>query len=99
MRSLRLTPDAKSSLMQIARYTQQRWGKNQRNHYLKMIDDCFYALCDSPKLGHIRPEIHHALRSHQAGKHVIFYIIKQDDIVIVNVLHEKMEPNKHLGLD
>ena len=99
MSSFRLTPDAKSSLMQIAHYTQQKWGKNQRNLYLKMIDDCFHALCESPKLGRIRPEIHHALRSHPLGRHVIFYIIKQGDIVIVHVLHEKMDPSQYLGLD
>jgi len=99
MSSFRLTPDAKASLMQIARYTQHRWGKKQRHTYLKMIDTCFHTLCQTPLLGKIRPEIHHALRSHPAGKHIVFYLIRDDHIVIVHVLHQSMEPDKHLGLE
>ncbi len=96
MNEFRLTPDAKASLMQIAHYTQKIWGIKQRNTYLKMIDGCFQTLCQSPKLGKIRPEIYHALRSHPAGKHVVFYLIRQDYLMIVNVLHERMDPDKHL---
>jgi len=99
MSGFKLTPDAKASLMQIARYTEQQWGKKQRNGYLKVIDDCFHTLSETPNLGRIRPEIHHALRSHPAGKHIVFYIIHQDYISIVQVLHERMEPARHLGLD
>lgn len=95
MSNFRLTPDAKAGLMQIARYTQQTWGKKQRDTYIGMIDGCFHTLCEAPMLGKIRPEIHHALRSHPAGKHVIFYLIRQDHIVIVHILHEKMDPDKY----
>ncbi len=96
MSSFRLTPDAKASMMQIARYTQQQWGKKQRDTYMAMIDGCFHALCQTPRLGKIRPEIHHALRSIPADKHVIFYLIRQDEVVIVHVLHERMDPGRHL---
>ncbi|MBL4775346.1 MAG: type II toxin-antitoxin system RelE/ParE family toxin [Mariprofundus sp.] len=93
MSCFKLTPDAKASLMQIAGYTQQKWGIRQRKTYLKMIDDCFHTLSARPRLGKIRPEIHHALRSHPAGKHIVFYIIDQHDIVIVHVLHQGMDPD------
>jgi len=93
-----LTPDAKGSLMQIARYTQQTWGVQQRNSYMRSIDDCFLALAKAPMQGKSRPEIHHTLRSHPGGKHRVFYMIKQDYIVIVNVLHERMEPDRNLHL-
>lgn len=96
MSTFLLTPDAKAGLISIALYTQQKWGTKQRHSYLKMIDDCFQALAISPMQGKARPEIHHTLRSHPAGKHIVFYIIKQDHIVIVNVLHERMDPARHL---
>jgi len=99
MSHFKLTPDAKASLMQIARYTEQQWGKKQRNDYLKVIDDCFHSLSKNPQLGRIRPEIYHALRSHPAGKHIVFYIVRHDPIAIVQVLHERMEPARHPGLD
>jgi len=95
--AFKLTPDAKSSLMQIARYTEQHWGKRQRNIYLGIIDDCFHALSENPHMGTMRPEIHHALRSQQVGKHVVFYTTQQDFIVIVHILHQRMEPASHLN--
>jgi len=91
-----LTPDAKASMMQIAQYTLEKWGFRQCNSYMKLIDDCFHALANAPMRGKTRPEVHHILRSYPVGKHIVFYVIKQDQIVIVNVLHERMDPVKHL---
>ncbi len=98
MEVFKLTPDAKASMMQIAQYTQKTWGVQQRISYLKSIDDCFQALANTPTQGKVRPEIHHNLRSFSVGKHIIFYIIKKDYIVIVNVLHERMDPLQNLQL-
>ena len=100
MGAFQLTPDARASMMQIADYTQKTWGIRQRNSYLKSIDDCFHTLAEAPMRGKFRPEVHHALRSYPVGKHIVFYIIKPDFIVIVNVLHERMDPEKcfHLKL-
>jgi len=98
MSCFKLTPDAKASLMQIARYTQQKWGKTQRNAYLKTIDASFHTLNASPKLGKRRLEIHPSLRSYPVGKHIVFYVIAEEYIVIVDVLHERMEPDKNLEL-
>ncbi len=91
-----LTPDAKASMIQIARYTQKKWGTQQRYSYLKLIDDCFHALAEAPMQGKSRPEIYHILRSFPVGKHIVFYIIKQNYIVIVNVQHERIDPIRYL---
>jgi len=96
MAAFRLTADAKASLMQIARYTQKTWGRKQRATYLRMMDACFSSLAVNPMQGRSRPDLHHALRSCPAGKHIVFYIPRQDHVVIVNVLHEKMDPVKHI---
>ncbi len=98
MGSFQLTPDAKASMMQIARYTQRTWGLKQRNSYMRLIDDCFHALAASPKQGKSRPEIHLAMRSHKVGKHIVFYMVKKDYITIVNLLHERMDPDRNLRL-
>lgn len=97
MAGFRLTPDARSNLMQIGLYTEQRWGRQQRMDYLKMIDDCFRMLADAPLQGKVRPEIHHRLRSYPVGRHIVFYLIRDEAlIVIVNVLHARMDPVCHL---
>lgn len=97
MAGFRLTPDARSSLMQIGLYTEQRWGRQQRMAYMQAIDDCFRMLADAPLHGKARPEIHHRLRSYPVGRHIVFYLNRDEElIVIVNVLHERMDPSRHL---
>ena len=91
-----LTPDAKASLMQIGLYTQQTWGKKQRRIYIKQMDDCFHKLAASPMQGKARPDTYHDLRSFPVGRHIIYYMIRHDHIVIVNVLHERMDPVQHI---
>lgn len=95
MSTFRLTPDAKRSLIQIASYTKDNWGKKQRNTYLKRLDDCLHTLANDPKLGTQRLEIHPTLRSYTVAKHVVFYIVKPTMIVIVNILHERMDFEQH----
>jgi len=90
-----LTPDAITSLKQIALYTRQTWGEKQCRSYLKSIDTCFHKLAASPMLGKSRSEIYHALRSHPVGRHIIYYLIQDAHIVIVNILHDKMDPLQH----
>lgn len=41
MELFQLSPDAKSDLRAIALFTQNRWGKAQRNLYIKQLDDAF----------------------------------------------------------
>ncbi|EGR0102545.1 type II toxin-antitoxin system RelE/ParE family toxin, partial [Vibrio vulnificus] len=41
MRPFQLTNKAKSDLRDIALFTSRRWGREQRNIYLKQFDDSF----------------------------------------------------------
>ena len=41
MPSFTLTNMAKDDLKEIGRYTQKRWGRDQRDQYLTMLDTCF----------------------------------------------------------
>jgi toxin ParE1/3/4 len=73
MPPFKLTAKAKSDLKNIARHTQKIWGREQRNSYLKQIDDTFHSLSDSPSLGiscdHIKP----GYRKFPQGSHIIYY--------------------------
>ncbi|EMN6090345.1 type II toxin-antitoxin system RelE/ParE family toxin, partial [Vibrio cholerae] len=48
MKPFNLTVAAKADLRDIALFTQQRWGKEQRNIYLKQFDDSFWLLAENP---------------------------------------------------
>ena len=87
-----LTNAAKADLRNIARFTEQRWGREQRKLYLKGMDDVFCRLADSPALGvsckYIAPE----LRKYSFQSHVIYYdIASATQVLIVRVLHKRMD--------
>ena len=44
MPSFTLTHLAKADLKEVALYTQERWGRGQRDEYLTMLDSCFHQL-------------------------------------------------------
>jgi toxin ParE1/3/4 len=46
-----LSHSAKTDLRGIARFTEKHWGRTQRLHYLKGLDETFKILADSPTLG------------------------------------------------
>jgi toxin ParE1/3/4 len=97
MTGFELTKKAKSDLKDIAVYTQNTWGKHQRNIYLTALDQSFYALAADHLKGRDCGEIRIGYRQHKVGKHIIFYReINSSLIQIVRILHEKMEIETHL---
>jgi len=92
MGSFSLTNAAKADLRNIAKFTEERWGREQRKHYLKGMDDTFRRLADSSALGVSCEYIAPDLRKHPFQSHVIYYdIASTTEIVIVRVLHKRMD--------
>jgi toxin ParE1/3/4 len=87
-----LTGRAKDDLKDIARFTQKRWGKEQRNKYLQILDNSFQQLAGNPSMGRECREIRSGYYKFPTGSHVIFYRrITDRPIEIVRVLHESMD--------
>ena len=91
MSEFSLTSAARASLKNIARHTEREWGVKKRDMYLAALDKRFHALAKSPNQGKLRGDILEGLRSYLEGRHVIFYLPRDGFIVIVDVLHEKMD--------
>ena len=51
MKTFALTSKAKADLRAIAIFTEERWGKEQRNLYIKQFDDAFHMLANAPLAG------------------------------------------------
>ena len=95
MQSFHLTAKAKTDLKGIARYTQERWGRLQRNKYLSRFDRCFHRLAENPGLGRPCDEIREGYRKLQEGRHIIFFRAVLDGIEIVRILHGSMDFERH----
>jgi len=96
MAELRLTPSALRDLEGIWFYTEQQWGEAQAAHCLDLLNAGFGALVLAPLCApaceHIRP----GFRRHRVEHHVVYYRLVDDTVIVVRVLHERMDAIRHL---
>ena len=89
---------AEIDLVNIAIYTQNMWGKLQRNAYITEIDRSFFILAKDHKKGRDCSDIRKNYRKYKVGKHMIFYReINKNMIEIVRVLHDRMDIEMNLS--
>ena len=94
-RRFKVTAKARYDLLKIGQYTELKWGKNQRNHYLKQLDEAFKLIAVNPRIGKDRSHVLTGYRSFQQGSHVIYYK-KSNVIEIIRVLHKQMDVGMHI---
>ncbi|SJZ39918.1 toxin ParE1/3/4 [Trichlorobacter thiogenes] len=98
MPAFTLTNMAKADMKEIATFTQNRWGREQRNLYLQMLDVSFHQLAANPLKGKDCSDIRIGYRKFNAGSHVIFYRQTCADMIeIVRVLHGHMDIETRLS--
>lgn len=97
MPNFKLSRKAKADLKSIAIYTERKWGRDQRNHYILQFDQCFHLLGENPNLGQTCDGISLGYRNYPQGSHIIFYrLAAENGIEIIRILHKRMLPEGHL---
>ncbi|MAA67060.1 MAG: plasmid stabilization protein ParE [Alteromonadaceae bacterium] len=97
MPNFKLSRKAKADLRSIALYTERKWGRAQRNHYILQFDQSFHLLGDNAKLGQTCEDILPGYRQYPQGSHVIFYRQTSEGVVeIIRILHQCMMPDERL---
>ncbi len=81
------TRKADDDLKEIYRYTLRSWGIKQARSYNKTLEAMFDMLSQNPSMGKTRSDIREGYRSFVKGQHVIFYRMRDDNILILRVLH------------
>lgn len=96
MAECRLTPAALRDLENIWQYTSHRWGDARAALYIDKLNACFDMLAESPKVApsceHIRPGYRRQLVEH----HAVYYREDGAYVIVVRVLHERMDAPRHL---
>lgn len=86
-----LRPRAITDLEAVWRYTASEWNSDQADRYLDQFDNRLSLLADNPTLGsdysHVRPGV----RRYQVGRHGVFYRVARNQLVVVRVLHDRMD--------
>jgi len=89
--TFRVTPRAAADLIGIGRYTQKKWGKKQRDLYLRDLDRRFAWLAKNPKLAKHRLDINSEYYCYPQGAHLIFFICNGANIDIIGIPHKSMD--------
>lgn len=99
MTHYRFTRRAQSDLKAIVRYTQKTWGKKQALSYIEGLEAIAHNLAQNPKLGKTHDDLAKGIRGFGYQSHTLYYIEDKEGIVIVHVLHKKMDVYSHIHSD
>ena len=98
MPKLHFTNKAVEDLSDIWEYTFKEWSEKQADEYYSIIISACNRLLEGPV--HIIKaynDIIPGLFGIKAGHHLIFFRIQEDKgILIIRILHEKMDSRRHL---
>ncbi|WP_022964596.1 type II toxin-antitoxin system RelE/ParE family toxin [Halopseudomonas pelagia] len=92
----RLTRDAQQDLTAIRRYTVNTWGQEQSRKYLQGTRETIELLAEFPGQGVVRLDVGEGVFSFPYGSHMLYYRIKEEQLVVFAVLHQRMVPTEHL---
>ena len=97
MAKLRFTSKAVEDLTSIWNYTFKTWSERQADEYYEMlISACSKALVGNPFHVRLYNGIAKDLYGIKAGRHLIFFKrIADGDVLIVRILHERMDIKCH----
>jgi toxin ParE1/3/4 len=82
-------------LAEIWIYTHDRWGRVQADLYSDRLRASAYALLANPKAGRVA-DFNPGIRRIKAERHFIYFRVEKEDVLIVRILHERMDTSRHL---
>jgi toxin ParE1/3/4 len=92
MAKFQLTNNAVEDLTSIWDYTCDNWSEYQADKYYQILVNCFNEILINPNIGKNYFGIADNLKGFRVGKHVVFYqVIDNDDLLVVRILHERMD--------
>lgn len=92
-----LSAAAEIDIEEIYLYGFIQFGEAQADQYAAMLENRITILCANPKLGRIDARVNPAIRRFECDRHVIFYDLLEDHILIVRILHGAADYVAHLA--
>lgn len=91
-----LSPEAARSIAEIDTYTAKQFGPKQAVRYLEGLLDRLEFIAEDPQRGMHRAELNADCFSYFVGSHTIYYRVTTEHVQVIDVLHQSMEPARHL---
>ncbi len=72
------------------------FGLERTEIYFQSLTQCLELLGDNPEMGSTVDEIRPGYRCFLHESHVIFYTPREQDVLIVRILHKRMDADRNL---
>ena len=86
-----MTPLARADLAELSKSSRRMRGALKTEQYFERIVERMHRLRTRPLASRPRGDIHAALRSVRVGRHLFFFVFDDLEVVLVRVLHERMD--------
>jgi len=96
MMRLRLSDRARADLDGIWEYTAQRWGVDQAEAYLRIVNQAIALLRENPRLGRSASDVKPGYFKFVTLSHVIYYKLPPGTLDVIRILHKSMDVERHL---
>lgn len=93
--TLTFSPAAVADIGAIWDYTAETWGVGQADRYVDDIRRACVGLADGERMGR-RVDVLDGYLSFPVGRHLIFFRQLETGIVVIRVLHQSMDVERHL---
>ncbi|MFV0277640.1 MAG: type II toxin-antitoxin system RelE/ParE family toxin [Parahaliea sp.] len=102
MRRLEYTESAEADLVGIIQTTIETtietWGTDQATRYIDGLERVTGHLLEHPALGAIREDLVDRPRAFPYQSHVLYYRDEPERLVVLRVLHKRMDAHVHMPL-
>jgi toxin ParE1/3/4 len=96
VKRLDLTEIARADLNSIRRYSIRTWGQEQTAKYIDALRDTLKGLVRGTVITRSRDDLRHGLQMVTSGRHCIFFEADESRVLVVRVLHDRMDYRRHL---
>lgn len=89
---------AAADLKDIYKYGFETFGAAQAEHYNAGLRSSVEIAASFPLIGRLyQTETGDVFRSYNSGRHMIFYRVESDRLLVVRILHSSMDFDRHLS--
>jgi toxin ParE1/3/4 len=96
VRRLDLTEIARADLESMRRYSHRTWGPDRTVQYMAALRDTMKALLAGTVVSRNRDDLRPGLQMATCGRHCVFFEADQSRVLVVRVLHDRMDYRRHL---
>lgn len=90
------TSAARSDLAAIWDYTEDHWDASQADNDVRELYAAAERVTETPERGHRVDHLRPGHRRYGIGSHLLFHALFEGEVAIVRILHQRMDPTRHL---